>query len=164
MILVFVVIRDVDHRGEIPTFAEAPTAMRHKKQDTAQSHPGREDTDVLYRLAAEAFFARTEAVLTQFRSTKSTDESTERISAWAKDLLSETRFLMDSPAADDTELKLLLEDLEFVLAQIAQLGSSGAIPEREVKERKWIQQGLNNKDLLLRLRRQTPAGKGLIGV
>ena len=164
MILVFVVLRDIDHRGDTPTFAEAPSAMKHKSEDTARSYPERDDTDDLYRLAAEGFFARTDAVLTQFRSSKGADESTERISAWAKDLLTETRFLMDSPAAKDDELKLLLEDLEFVLAQITQMGPSGQGLEREVKERRWIQQGLNNKDLLLRLRRQTPAGKGLTGV
>jgi len=169
MILVFALLRDVDHRGDIPTFAEAPSEMKHKSEDTARSYPERDDTerddtDVLYRLAAEGFFARTDAVLTQFRSSKGADESTERISAWAKDLLTETRFLMDSPAARDDELKLLLEDLEFVLAQITQLGPSGQGREREVKERRWIQQGLNNKDLLLRLRRQTPAGQGLPSV
>ena len=63
--------------------------------------------------------------------------------------------MLDSPAAQDARLKGLLEDLELVLAQIAQLPSSG---DREGV--RSINQGLDQRSVLLRLRTANPAGPG----
>ena len=63
--------------------------------------------------------------------------------------------MLDSPAARDARLKGLLEDLELVLAQIAQLPASG---DRE--DVQSINQGLDQRSVLLRLRTANPAGPG----
>ncbi|HUR81454.1 MAG TPA: hypothetical protein VM733_11855 [Thermoanaerobaculia bacterium] len=65
----------------------------------------------------------------------------------AKDLLSTTRMLLDSPAASDPRLRALLEDLELVLAQVVRLqaGQSG-------DELDFIRQALEQRDVLPRLR------------
>ena len=65
----------------------------------------------------------------------------------AKDLLSTTRMLLDSPAASDPRLRTLLEDLELVLAQVVRLqaGQSG-------DELDFIRQALEQRDVMPRLR------------
>ena len=65
----------------------------------------------------------------------------------AKDLLSTTRMLLDSPAASDPRLRTLLEDLELVLAQVVRLqaGQSG-------DELDFIRLALEQRDVMPRLR------------
>src|SRR5438034_10162832 len=90
-----------------------------------------------YRVAAAQYLTRTEALLTGFRAETRAGEPAAQFTAQARDLLTTTRLMLDSPAARDPRLKSLLEDLELVLAQIAQLSSRG---EREdvqlIKDRK----------------------------
>ena len=65
------------------------------------------------------------------------------------------RLMLGSPAARDARLKGLLEDLELVLAQIAQLPASS---DRD--DVQSINQGLEQRSVLLRLRTANPAGPG----
>ena len=65
----------------------------------------------------------------------------------AKDLLSTTRMLLDSPAASDPRLRALLEDLELVLAQVVRLQA-----DRSADELEFIRQALEQRDVLPRLR------------
>ena len=64
----------------------------------------------------------------------------------AGDLLSTTRLLLDSPAAEDPELKVLLDDLELVLAQVVRLSS-----KRPRQELELITDALEERDVLPRL-------------
>lgn len=64
----------------------------------------------------------------------------------AGELLSTTRLLLDSPAADDPELKVLLDDLELVLAQVVRLSS-----RRHEQELEMITDALEERDVLPRL-------------
>ena len=64
----------------------------------------------------------------------------------AGDLLSTTRLLLDSPAAEDPELQVLLEDLELVLAQVVRLSS-----KRPQQELEMITDALAERDVLPRL-------------
>jgi hypothetical protein len=73
----------------------------------------------------------------------------------ARDLLGTTRLILDCPAGQDPRLKGLLEDLEGVLAQIAQLPARG---DRE--DVQLINQGLEQRNVLLRLRTANPSGPG----
>jgi hypothetical protein len=61
--------------------------------------------------------------------------------------------LLDSPAADDQSTRLLLQDLELVLAEIAQLSVSSESHERDL-----ITQNLEQGGVLSRLRTAVPAG------
>lgn len=106
-----------------------------------------------YRLAAAQYLTRTEALLTGFRADTRAGEPSGQFAAQARDLLATTRLMLDSPAANDVRLKSLLEDLELVLAQIAQL-PAGA--DRE--DVQLINQGLEQRSVLLRLRTASPAG------
>jgi hypothetical protein len=65
----------------------------------------------------------------------------------AKDLLSTTRLLMDSPQATDPHLRELLDDLELVLAQIVRLPSRPEGPDVQL-----IDQTIDQRDVLPRLR------------
>jgi len=116
---------------------------------------GERTSAFVYQLAAAQYLSRTEALLTGFRTEIHGGAPTAQFSVQARDLLCTTRLMLDSPAARDVRLKSLLEDLELVLAQIAQLPSSG---DRE--DVQSINQGLDQRSVLLRLRTADPAGPG----
>lgn len=107
--------------------------------------------DASYALATVDHLARAEALLTSFKGSRSdsTDASLER---WAQDLLADTRLLLDSPAAQDSRRRHLLEDLELVLAQIVQLRAESSADKSLV--RKSIERG----EVLTRIRTTIPAG------
>jgi hypothetical protein len=115
------------------------------------------DARPLYRAAARQTFLQAEALLTAYRSTDDShrdQESVRQAGRWARDVLSSTRLLLDSPAANDPQFRALFTDLELVLAQIVQL--SGA--PLQAGERDLIERGMRDRDLLPRLRSALPAG------
>jgi len=116
---------------------------------------GERTSTFVYQLAAAQYLGRTEALLTGFRSEMHGGAPTAQFSVQARDLLCTTRLMLDSPAARDVRLKSLLEDLELVLAQIAQLPSSGGRDDVQS-----INQGLDQRSVLLRLRTANPASPG----
>lgn len=74
--------------------------------------------------------------------------------SWADGLLAETRFLLDSPAMDDPELRTLLEDLEMVLVEVTLLPPPGE--ERSRVELDLIADGLESRSILARIRTLVP--------
>jgi len=110
-------------------------------------------SDVAYQVAAQQYLARTEVLLTDFRAQSGRGQLDPQFIASARDLLTTTRLMLDSPAANDPRLQPLLEDLELVLAQISQLPrESGRKNEMDL-----INQGLNQRSVLTRLRTASPA-------
>lgn len=102
-----------------------------------------------YRFAATQHLQRTEALLASL-AVDARSRGAVEISAWAGELLTDTRLLLASPAAGDPVMRRLLDDLDLVLSQIA------GIPEaRAEQEVELIQDGLNQSDVLLRLRAAT---------
>jgi len=124
---------------------------------TAQAPAPDRTSAFVYQLAAAQYLTRTEALLTGFRteSRAGAKPPTGQFAVQARDLLCTTRLMLDSPAGRDVRLKSLLEDLELVLAQIAQLPATG---DRE--DLQSINQGLDQRSVLLRLRTANPAGSG----
>src|SRR5204863_4645116 len=118
---------------------------------------GERTSAFVYQLAAAQYLTRTEALLTGFRAETRAGAKppTGQFAVQARDLLCTTRLMLDSPAGRDVRLKSLLEDLELVLAQIAQLPATG---DRE--DLQLINQGLDQRSVLLRLRTASPAGPG----
>ena len=110
-------------------------------------------SDVAYQVAAQQYLTRTEVLLIDFRAQSARGRLDPQFVAAARDLLTTTRLMLDSPAANDPRLQPLLEDLELVLAQITQLPAE---PGRK-NEMDWINQGLNQRSVLTRLRTATPA-------
>jgi len=123
--------------------SEAPLA-----QGPALAAPG-----APYRVAAAQYLARTEVLLTDFRSESRSGRVDPQFLASARDLLTTTRLMLDSPAGDDPHLRVLLQDLELVLAQITQLPSEPAAKA----ELDLINQGLTQHSVLARIRAATPA-------
>jgi hypothetical protein len=116
-------------------------------------------SDLGYRLAAAQYLTRTETLLTGFRADARAGQLDSQFVAQARDLLSSTRLLLDSPAGRDARLKSLLEDLELVLAQIALLPAV-----RHSADVELITQGMDQSSVLTRLRTANPAGPAPVGV
>lgn len=112
-----------------------------------------------YGFATVRHLTQVEALLTSFDRdasgrTASTARSDAQVSAWARELLTNTRLLLDSPAADDPLRARLLEDLELVLVQIVQLG-----PGTAVDDRASIERTMSRGHVMTRLRTAIPAGQ-----
>jgi hypothetical protein len=121
--------------------AVAPTPVSPRVNETA------------YRLATVEHLGQSEAFLTLFRASVRTGTQERLASTTARQLLATNRLLLDSPAAQDRKTRLLLEDLELVLAEIAQLG-----PEAPAGDRELIREGMERGGVLSRLRTAVPAG------
>jgi hypothetical protein len=126
-----------------PTPAPGPTAATGPAVAAAPN--------TAYRLAALDHFTRAEVLLTRVGATGPEAEAPAAIGPWARDLLQDTRLLLDSPAGSDAQLRGLLSDLELVLVQIVQ-----AQAQRQPQEREWIADGVQQQGLLDRLRLVTP--------
>lgn len=106
-----------------------------------------------YQVAAYRHLANAEALLTAFRTDSRDARMDAQLSTWARDLLSNTRLLLDSPAGDDPQRARLLGDLELVLAQIVQLSPGAAAQDREL-----IEGSIRSGQVMTRLRSAIPAG------
>ena len=106
-----------------------------------------------YTLATTEHLSQSEAFLTLFKASIRGRGDERLASATARQLLATNRLLLDSPAASDTRTRLLLQDLELVLAEIAQLS-----PQPRSRDLQLITEGLEQGDMLSRLRTAVPAG------
>ena len=108
-----------------------------------------------YTVAATGELARAEALLTAYGAAGSHAVMDKQMSAWARDILSNTRLLLDSPAAADPARRKLLQDLELVLVQMVQRSpAEGAREERE-----QIDRSMERTQVLPRLRSALPAAR-----
>jgi len=108
--------------------------------------------DNVFQVAAGEYLGRVETLLTMFRVQARTGGPDHGMSTTARGLLSTSRLLIDSPAGNDPRMKELLQDLELVLAQIAQRSA-----EKGVDPTSFILQALDDKGVLFRLRAAMPA-------
>jgi hypothetical protein len=109
-----------------------------------------------YRVAAVEHLGQSEEFLTLFRSSVRQGHEPRLASATARRLLATNRLLLDSPAASDPRTRLLLEDLELVLAGIAQLS-----PQSPAEDLELVREGIERGDVMPRLRMAVPAGAAL---
>lgn len=120
----------------------------------SSSAPAPRATGAAYRVATTEHLSQSEAFLTLFRTSVRGKEGNDRLaSATARQLLATNRLLLDSPAAADARTRLLLQDLELVLAEIAQLS-----PQPRSRDLQLITEGLEQGGVLSRLRTAVPAG------
>lgn len=113
-----------------------------------QPEPGDRAQAVL-AVAVSQYLSQTETLLTGLRTGEEAD-----FAAVARDLLSMTRLLIDSPALTDPMTRDLLADLELVLAQVVVLPEDG----NAARERSLITAGMEHHNLMPRLRTAIPAG------
>ena len=112
--------------------------------------------ETAYRLATFEHLGQSEAFLTLFRASVRTGGQERLASVTARQLLATNRLLLESPAGGDRRTRLLLQDLELVLAEIAQLAADPRPEDREL-----IREGLDRGGVLSRLRTEVPAGTTL---
>ena len=127
-----------------PSPASAATAISREIDSLA---------GVAYQVAAMQYLSRTETFLTSFRADANRSVNTARLTRQARDLLTTTQLMLDSPAAANPRLRSLLQDLELVLMQIALLN-----PLQDGRDRDLITQGMNRSNVLPKLRSAIPAG------
>jgi hypothetical protein len=106
-----------------------------------------------YHVATTEHLSQSEAFLTLFRASVRQGGNEELASATARQLLATNRLLLDSPAANDGKTRLLLQDLELVLAEIAQLS-----PQPRGRDLDLIREGLERGGVMSRLRTVVPSG------
>ncbi|HKK70128.1 MAG TPA: hypothetical protein VKA86_02855 [Candidatus Krumholzibacteria bacterium] len=117
--------------------------------------------DATHRLATRDYLLRTETLLTEFRlaaASPTPESALPGTGPWASSLLLETRLLMDSAIGENPDLQRLLRDLELILAEIVQLADAA-----DERERQEIRRSLEERGVLLRLRRAVPAKAGTRG-
>jgi hypothetical protein len=127
------------------------SATKIKPSAVAVETPRR--SGVAYRLATTEHLSQAETFLTLFRASVRGRGDERLASATARQLLATNRLLLDSPAGSDARMRLLLQDLELVLAEIAQLS-----PQSRARDRVLITEGLEQGGVLSRLRTAVPAG------
>jgi hypothetical protein len=109
-----------------------------------------------YQLTTTEHLSQSEAFLTLFRASLRANAGPgqeQLAAATARQLLATNRLLLDSPAAKDGKTRLLLQDLELVLAEIAQLS-----PQSRSRDLDLITQGLERGGVMSRLRTAVPSG------
>jgi len=128
-----------------PTSTTAPTTGNIASRSTS---------DLAYSVAAAQYLNSTETLLTGFRADARSGQVDTLFIDQARQLLTSTRLLQQSPVGQDPHLKPLLEDLELVLAQIALLPSG----RRDTLDVDLITQGMDQQSVLTRLRTAIPVG------
>ena len=111
-----------------PSVAAPPSLPADAPLPEVRATPGAAG-ETAYRVVANQHLGQAAMLLTSFRSEARTGDIDGRVGVWAKDLLSTTRLLLDSPAGEDAQLRVLLEDLELVLVQLSQLPADGGTQE-----------------------------------
>lgn len=106
-------------------------------------------SDVGYEFAALRHMASAEALLVAFPGDARAGRIAEA-AGWARELLTDTRLLAESPVSEDADVARLLDDLEMVLVQIAALEG-----EERHGDVTLIEDGIQQNDVLLRLRAVT---------
>jgi hypothetical protein len=100
-----------------------------------------------YDRVASELLGRTVLLLSALPTEVRNAGAGDRFATQAMELLTSTRLLLDSPAAQDVRMKSLLDDLELVLAQIAMLQSG-----RTNEEIDFITDALEERDVVPRIR------------
>lgn len=145
--------RDIDLPSAPPSVAQRGRASEPRELAAVPDST----VQTLYRTAAIQTLVQAEALLTAYRGAASTSrdpQAMQQAARWARDVLSSTRLLIDSPAGRDPQMHALFTDLELILAQIVQLSGTPL----QARERELIDRAMRDRDLLPRLRSAVPAG------
>jgi hypothetical protein len=104
-------------------------------------------------VATTEHLTQTETFLSLFRDAVRSGNDSPYAGTTARTLLATNRLLTDSRVSNDAALRELLQDLELVLAQIAQLQESSWEGETDL-----ITDGIEQRAVLSRLQTVVPAG------
>ncbi|MGH2651793.1 MAG: hypothetical protein ACRDHK_11350 [Actinomycetota bacterium] len=126
-----------------------PSVTPTRETTTAAAPADTSGPSAALTVATTQHLSRVETLLTDFRLTG----ADSLLGGQARDLLISTRLLLDSRAVEDPRTRALLEDLELILVQIAQLGPAGRDQELDL-----ITDGLEQRQVIPRLRTAGSAG------
>jgi hypothetical protein len=101
-----------------------------------------------YEAETSRYLGQTAALLIALPSEVRAGRADDRFVARAGELLTRTRLLLDSPAANDPSMRSLLDDLELVLAQVVRLQNN----HTSRTELDLINRALEQRDVIPRLR------------
>lgn len=120
---------------------------------SSDSRPG----NATYEKATATHLVGAEAMLMSFTSAAPQTGTDTSVTRWARSLLTNTRLLLDSPAATDANRRRLLQDLERVLVQIVQQSPA----ESNAEVRAHVERSMDRTQMIMRLRAlQAPALNG----
>jgi hypothetical protein len=113
----------------------------------ATAQPTRSDTALArpYEVETSQYLGQTAALLVSLPTEARAADP--QFATKAADLLTRTRLLMDSPAANDPSMRSLLDDLELVLMQVVRLQGNGSRTDLDL-----INRALEQRDVIPRLR------------
>lgn len=100
-----------------------------------------------YSTETSQYLGQTAALLIALPSEVKAGRANEQFLSRAGELLTRTRLLLDSPAANDPSMRNLLDDLELVLAQVVHLENNQNRFELDL-----INRALEQRDVIPRLR------------
>ncbi len=145
-------------RMAVPSAQLATSPQRSPRPGTptlSVAAPGRPagSAGIAYNVALDQHLGQSEAFLTLFRSSVRAGHVEPVAFATARHLLSTNRLLIDSRAGAAPQTRQLLQDLELVLAGIAQLGSASDSSDVHL-----VTEDMDQGDVLPRLRTAVPAG------
>jgi hypothetical protein len=135
----------VGHSASPSTVAQvavAPVVATPRNDSTASSASVNS-----YEGETSKYLGQTAALLIALPSEVKSGRANQQFVGRAGELLTTTRLLIDSPAADDPQMRNLLEDLELVLAQVVRLQNNNSRTELDL-----INRALEQRDVLPRLR------------
>lgn len=127
--------------------APAPTAAAPVAVASATPSDTTAYVNSTYGAETSKYLDQTAALLVSLPSEANGKRANQQFVGRAGDLLTTTRLLLDSPAADDPSMRTLLEDLELVLAQVVRLPNDHSRTEVDL-----INRALEQRDVLPRLR------------
>jgi len=139
--------------GTAPRTAPRTTTTGDYASSSIVGAPGEDARSTAYSLATVRHFTAVEALLTSYQTTQRDASNDAQLAAWARSLLTQTRLLLDSPAATDPVRNKLLQDLELILVQMTQLSPANTSIDRES-----LDGSMQHSAVIPRLRTAVPAG------
>ena len=115
-----------------------------------------------FRMAAVQHLAQTGSLLARVGASEGSGRIAPELGQIAARLLTDTRLMLDNRSDLDPEMRSLLEDLELVLIQVVHAGRSSDAPDssRDRLEVQELTQGLEDNEVLPRIRRMLPVVRG----
>jgi hypothetical protein len=93
-------------------------------------------------LVAVQHLSQVETLLTSFKTNEKDKKINAQLGKWARNLLTNTRVLLESPVGADPDRRKLLEALEVILMQMVQLSPDATKEEREMVNKALKQEGM----------------------
>lgn len=123
-------------------------AFRSPDQPTVTSARSGQPSATAYDVATRENLNRAEMLLVAYVNPTTTPPADTLFTQWARDVLSNTRLLLDSPAGIDPVRHKLLTDLEHVLVQMVQKSPA----ESDAEVRTFVERTISHTDMMTRLR------------